>query len=241
MFKSLKEKKFSIAIQELENEAEILTRKFDAINGWIENNRDSDPNLYEMMECICNFGDLCGIYNSYYEDYDAYPIVEKDAESLVNYAKITDNTGTNKFKATHYAVPYLNPNLKSAKESLDKMINYRRDHELFNDQVAENLFFNTYKAAVSAEFLPEKEDSKKLRTNILAKCGGIYNFIHQEQLKNPKYQYDNKTEFEKLLKDIRTYEFSSKYSQFTEIMEETVNAINENYLYRENKTNNNTK
>lgn len=35
-----------------------ITNRFNGINSWIENNMNTDPNLYEMVDCLVDYGTL---------------------------------------------------------------------------------------------------------------------------------------------------------------------------------------
>ena len=48
--------------EELEWMAEELTTRIQGINNWIMENPNTDPNMYEMTECLMEFGNICSLF-----------------------------------------------------------------------------------------------------------------------------------------------------------------------------------
>lgn len=237
MFEKHKQAKTDKLINMLDIQAISLKKKFDSINGWIELHIDSDPNLSEMITCICNYGELVAAYNHVYKKYNTYPIVERASDQLLNYEKVgyNSNIGLNIFKATHYAIPYINNTIKETTCSLKRMMELREDHELFRDGAVTTFLDPIYSSALCAEFAIENEKGSELRTKVLAKCGGIYNYIHQEKRNNKNFLYDNEVEFNQLKSDFQNYISVSKKQQFVSDIDNMIDKIDKNYLYSENE------
>ena len=237
MFEKHKQAKTDKLINALDIQAIFLKNKFDSINDMIELHIDSDPNLSEMITCICNYGELVAAYNHVYKKYDTYPTIERASDEVLNYEKVgyNGNIGLNIFKATHYAIPYINNTIKETTRCLKRMMELREDHELFRDGAVTTFLDPIYSSALCAEFAIENEKGSELRTKVLAKCGDIYNYIHQEKLKNKKFLYDNEEEFNQLKKDFQNYISVSKHQQFVPNIDNMIDKIDRNYLYSENK------
>lgn len=237
MFEKRKQEKTDRIINELNIHATALEKKFNCINDWIELHPNTEPNLPEIIECICNYGELVALYNKCYKKYNTYPIIQRASDEVLNYEKIgyNNNVGLNIFKATKYAIPEINNSIKGTTDRLKRMIELRKDHELFRDGAVDLFLDPIYSSALCADFTIENKNVSELRTKVLAKCSKIYSHIYQEKQKNNDYKYKDQEEFEQLKKDFQNYISISKHQQFVPDIDNMIDKIDRNYLYSENK------
>ena len=107
-------------LEELEEKSIDLANHFKEINNWIENNKDTDPNFYEMIDTLVEYGSLTAEYNNYYKE-NGYPTIH-------------DSNGER--KAESYDMPTLSTNLKKVQDEVYKMFRLRSKNSFFKDEVA---------------------------------------------------------------------------------------------------------
>lgn len=236
MFDKLKQKRCNKAITELEKEAKVL----DSILINTINKKQEDPdielNLDNTIDLLVKYGRLCGIYDYYYKKYDNYPTIERASDDVLNYVRVgyNDNIGLNIFKATHYAVPYINKYLSNATKNIKKLVELQSTSDIFNDKTFKEFFDKIYRSALTAEFQVDTSEATSLRYNLLTKCSSIYNEIFKEKQKNSTYKYSYSSKFENLTKDYQNYISISKNHQFSDIIEDMITEIDNNYRYSDN-------
>lgn len=219
-------------LEEINKQAEALTNRFKGINSWIEANKETDPNFYEMIDCMVEYGKLAKQYDKYYQKA-GYP---------------TFDDGSGEKEATHYHLALVSPKLKEAQSELAKMWNLRENSPFFADETVREFTSELSMRTHIAEYtVPEDKEIERLKKEILCKTAGIYFYIWQVKQTNPNYQYDNVEEWNNLLQAYEIYKdivgievgYSSdteKYEgpQFGRELEKMHAVINENYKYSDN-------
>ena len=214
-------------LEELEEKAIDLNNRFRGINNWIENNINTDPNFYEMTDCMVEYGKLAKLYDNYYKE-NGYPKID---------------TGTEKIDASHYELVLVTPKLKEAQQELSKMWKLRGNSLFFKDEVAKKFISELSMRTQIAEYIiPEDKEIDKLKKEILCKTAGIYFYIWQVKQTNPDYQYDNVEEWNHLLQAYEIYKDTVgteigietegyEGPQFGRELEKMHEVINNNYKY----------
>lgn len=208
-----------------------IDKEYKRINSWIENNPDTDPNFYEMVDCIVEYGKISRLYDGYFDEV-GYPYL-KERDCL----------------ATHYDIPLIVPKMHSLHSELDKMISLRKKSPFFKDDIARDFFDYLYYKAVIAEYNnPSDVQISRIKKDVLCKTAGIYFYIWQVQQKEPDYKYDNDLEWRELTDKYAIYkdkvgieesfssnEVSYEGPQFGFVLEKMMNSIQNNSVFREEK------
>ena len=214
-------------LEEINRQAEALTNRFRGINSWIEANINTDPNFYEMTDCMVEYGKLAKLYDNYYKE-NGYPKID---------------TGTEKIDASHYELVLVTPKLKEVQQELSKMWKLRGNSLFFKDEVAKKFISELSMRTQIAEYIiPEDKEIDKLKKEILCKTAGIYFYIWQVKQTNPDYQYDNVEEWNHLLQAYEIYKDTVgteigietegyEGPQFGRELEKMHEVINNNYKY----------
>ena len=208
-------------LEEINKQAEALTNRFRGINSWIEANINTDPNFYEMVDCMVEYGKLVKQYDKYYQKA-GYP---------------TFDNGSEEVSATHYHLALVSPKLKEAQSELSKMWDLRRKSPFFEDEIVRE-FTNelSLRAKIAEYYVPEDKEIERIKKEVLCKTAGIYFYIWQVKQTNPDYKYDNEAEWNNLLQAYEIYKDAAKYvgPQFGKELEKMHAVINENYKYSDN-------
>ena len=221
-------------LEEINKQAEALANRFKGINSWIEANKDTDPNFYEMIDCMVEYGKLAKLYDKYYQK-NGYPTYEDGSEEK---------------EATHYHLTLVSPKLKEAQSELSKMWDLRGKHPFFEDKIVSEFTSELSMRTQIAEYtIPEDKEIERLKKETLCKTAGIYFYIWQVKQTNPDYQYDNADEWNNLLQAYEIYKDTvgievgysnssgtEKYEgpQFGRELEKMHEVINKNYKYSDN-------
>lgn len=219
-------------LEEINKQAEALANRFKGINSWIEANKDTDPNFYEMIDCMVEYGKLAKLYDKYYQK-TGYPTYEDGSEEK---------------EATHYNLTLVSPKLKEAQSELAKMWSLRENSPFFTDETVRKFISELSMRTYIAEYnVPEDKETERLKKEILCKTAGIYFYIWQVKQTNPDYQYDNEEEWNNLLQAYEIYKDTvgveviystdkKEYEgpQFGRELEKMHAVINENYKYSDN-------
>ena len=230
----------SMNLEELEEKSIDLANHFKGINNWIENNKDTDPNFYEMIDTLVEYGSLTAEYNNYYKE-NGYPTIH-------------DSNGER--KAESYDMPTLSTNLKKVQDEVYKMFRLRSKNSFFKDEVAKEFTSDlTVESTIGNYIIPEDKEIAEKKKQLLIKVAGVYFYIWQVKQTNPNYQYDNVAEWEELQKNYKEYkeavgnEIEKSYEgkilysgpQFGGNIEKMFAAIEKNYKYSEIKESNSEK
>ena len=213
-------------IEELDERAFQLTNHFKGINGWIENNKNTDPNFHEMTECLTEYASLASEY---------YDCCEKSGY-------ITDTYGDAKLGASkRYELLSEFNTLNEVRDEVYKMFALRNDSAFFEDREAKEFSDNLMiQATIGGYNNPEDARIAEIKKFVLKKVAGVYFYIWQVKQSNPNYQYDNVSEWEELQEAYREYkeavgkeETIRNYSgpQFGKEIENMFTVIEDNYKF----------
>ena len=208
-------------LEEINKQAEALINRFRGINSWIEANINTDPNFYEMVDCMVEYGKLTKQYDKYYQKA-GYP---------------TFYNGSEEVEATHYHLALASPKLKEAQSELTKMWNLRENSPFFEDETVRKFTDElSLRAKIAEYYVPEDKEIERIKKEVLCKTAGIYFYIWQVKQTNPDYKYDNEAEWNNLLQAYEIYKDAAKYvgPQFGRELEKMHAVINENYKYSDN-------
>lgn len=221
-----------MSLEELKVKANALSGRFNGINGWIKDNMNTDPNLYEMFSCTCEYGELYAMYDKYFRE-NGYPTLED--------GKV----------ATHYDLGNIVPELKACRDSINEMFNLRSGSKLFEDKAVKDMSTELlYRAHTGEYIIPEDNEMSVIKRDMIAKIGGVYNYIWQVRRNESEYQYDNALEYKQMTEAYALYkedagiqyhysdQNGTNYSgpQFGMQLEDMLNGINSVYKYREAAT-----
>lgn len=217
-------------IEELDERAFQLTNRFRGINGWIENNKDTDPNFFEMIECLTEYASLASEY---------YDCCEKSGY-------ITDTYGDDELGASkRYELLSEFNRLNEVRDEVYKMFTLRNDSTFFEDREAKEFSDNLMiQATIGSYNNPENDRIAEIKKFVLQKVAGVYFYIWQVKQSNPDYQYDNVSEWKKLQEAYREYkeavgkeETKGDYSgpQYGKEIENMFTVIEKNYKFSETK------
>lgn len=224
-------------LEELNNKADSLTARLKGINNWIEENEKTDPNFYEMVDCMVEYGTLASQYDLYFQ-HVGYPTIIKDEEET---------------EATHYDLTTIASKLREAQMEEAKMWSLRNSSPFFNDDVVRDFVTELSMRSQIAEYnIPKDKEIEALKKQILAKTAGIYFYIWQTKQNEPEYQYDNVEEWKGLqdayniYKDAVGVEFMYRGVNYEEYegpqfgmqLEKMFKEIEKNYKFSEEKESN---
>ncbi len=217
-------------IEELDERAFQLINRFRGINGWIENNKDTDPNFFEMTDCLTEYASLASEY---------YDCCEKSGY-------ITDTYGDDELGASkRYELLSEFNTLNEVRDEVYKMFTLRNDSDFFEDREAKEFSDNLMiQATIGSYNNPEDDRIAEIKKFVLKKVAGVYFYIWQVKQSNPNYQYDNVSEWKELQEAYREYkeavgkeETKGDYSgpQYGKEIENMFTVIEKNYKFSERK------
>ena len=193
----------------------------DGIIDWIIKNPDTDPNVYEIMDCNVQFAEILAELRKHY----------------VKNGKI-DATAQN-------SVPYMiafHPEIEECYYVLEKMDELRDtdNHPFFTFPEAQEMYYSVkYCQDFASYVLPQDESMRRIKREVLCKSMSVPFYIWQVHRTEPNYQYDNKGEFEGMKEAFALYEVSEEPCQFLPLVFNLHNKIEKDYKYstqdKENK------
>ena len=227
---NLEELKKLERIEELDERAFQLINHFKDVNGWIECNMGTDPNFFEMIECLTEYASLASEY---------YDCCEKSGYITDTYGD--DELGASKRNELLSEFDSLN----EVRDEVYKMFTLRNDSAFFEDREAKEFSDNLMiQATIGSYNNPEDDRIAEIKKFVLKKVAGVYFYIWQVKQSNPNYQYDNVSEWKELQETYREYkeavgkeETKGDYSgpQFGKEIENMFAVIEKNYKFSETK------
>lgn len=194
----------------------------DGIIDWINKNPDTDPNVYEIMDCNVQFAEILAELRKHYVKNGEIPATSPNA------------------------VPYMiafHPEIEECYYVLETMDELRDtdNHPFFTTLEAQEMYYSVKYCQDSASYvLPQDTAMQRIKREVLCKSMSVPFYIWQEHRTNPNYQYDNKTEFEGMKEAFALYEASEEPCQFLPLVFNLHNKIEKDYKYstqdKENKT-----
>ena len=190
--------------ESLERMALGLGIRVDNINRWIESNPNTDPNLYEMTECLMDFGNITALFKKVI-------IAEESAKgnTVSNYDIIKDETlmrlseKARRMMKLRGLLPLDKEEKAEGFPLVDAEHGFSRVESPFFDQNKDAAHFldDIYYLSLigsypGADILGEEgfEDKKR----VFARVAGVSLYVWQESQKDPNFSYGNKAEFEEM-------------------------------------------
>lgn len=196
-------------IEEIEIKTEKLARRVKEINKWIKNNPNTDPNVYEIMDCNIQLAQYISKYRTYHttikpikeisELVDEYPILR----GCINEIKAMENLRN--IEAHPFLIQEEPKALFSAIKESQKAMDYNE---------------------------PEDDTMKIIKKELLCKSMSVPFYIWQVHRTEPDYQYDNVIEFTQM-NDMLTLYKTDETPQFESELEALFSKIEKDYKYQE--------
>ena len=93
--------------------ADSLKSRMEGINGWISQNPNTDPNFYEITDCLTSASEIISYMRQYYDTvgYPQRPEGTSEADSIKNHV--------------HYEITAFDEHAKACWDELNKMLRSR--------------------------------------------------------------------------------------------------------------------
>lgn len=154
------------------------------INNWIKDNPQvKEPNMYEIVNCWCEYGECLYSLRKYYDE-NGYPI-------------IVDREGNSK-EETHYNVWRLDEEAKKCGDSLKEMGILRNldNHDFVKNEIVHKFLTDLQYHVVIGEYdVPKNPVIGRIKKELLCKIMSVPLYIWQTKRSEPDYQYDNASEW----------------------------------------------
>lgn len=181
--------------EELEWMAEELTTRIQGINNWIMENPNTDPNMYEMTECLMEFGNICSLFRdslgNTVSNYDVIkeanlPKLSTEVRKMLKLRGVK-NLDKNEELTADFSV-------KEGNLGFEKV-----DSEFFEqNKDAQNFLNDIYYQAITGVYVGEgtlgKEGFKE-KEKVFTKIAAINLYVWQESKKDLNFSYDNAMEY----------------------------------------------
>lgn len=193
----------------------------DGIIDWISKNPDTDPNVYEIMDCNVQFAEILAELRAHYVKKGEIPATAQNS------------------------VPYMiafHPEIEECYYVLETMDELRDtdNHQFFKTPEAYEMYQSIKYCQDTASYvLPQDEVMRRIKREVLCKSMSVPFYIWQVHRNTPDYKYDNKKEFEAMKEAFALYEVSEEPCQFLPLVFNLHNKIEKDYKYstqdKENK------
>ena len=193
--------------EDIEWEAEELIARVAGINQWISENPKTDPNMYEMTECLMEFGNICALYKKSVFDEElakGNKVSEYDIIKMGNLPRL--EAQIRQMMKLRGLVP-LNKNEEVNSEFALKDANHGFqivDSEYFSqNKAAADFLKDVHYLAITGGYTGEdvlgKENFKE-KKKVFAKIAAINLYVWQESKKDLNFSYDNVGEYKQVKK-----------------------------------------
>lgn len=188
--------------KDIEWKAEELIARVAGINQWISENPKTDPNMYEMTECLMEFGNICALYKKLIFDEElakGNKISEYDIIKMGSLPRL--ETQIRKMMKLRGLIP-LNRNEEVNSEFSLKDANHGFeiiDSEYFSqNKDAADFLKDIHYLAITGGFTGEdtlgKENFEE-KKYIFSKIAAIHLYVWQESKKDLNFSYENVGEY----------------------------------------------
>lgn len=226
-----------LELKEINEQAKLLQDRIIGINEWISANPNTDPDYYEFVDCLIQFGELTWDVCKYF-DQNGWPTFKEKDETMTHY---------NSWQATS--------ELENCYKELQKLSQVRKiNQEGFSNPNTNPDVYNFLsdlraRCAIGEYFAGDSMEYRRLKKELICKSFSVPFYIWQVKQKDPSYQYDNITEFE-MMQQYRTmnaacypeqetihYSDGTCYvgPQFGEHLDKMFEYIEHNYKYMNTK------
>ena len=191
-----------------------LTNRVRDINKWIMDNPQTDPNLYEMTECLMDFGNLTAMCKKFaLEDakangdingVDPYDIIKIPALSALS-------VEIRKMMKLRGVMPLDKGEKYDGFRTVDSDFGFKIIHSPFFQQNkdAANFLNDIYYMSISGSFVGEdvlgNEGFKKKKATF-SKIAGVSLYLWQQSKNNVNFIYNNRSEFEFMSRGLQDVE-----------------------------------
>lgn len=236
-----------VSLDDLEYERDMLLVRVRGINDWIRNNPNTDPNFYEMTDCLMEYAHLSSQYVD--ELFHGDPIyIEEEGQ---------------KRRATGYDVVKL-AGLGDLDNEIRTMLELRgvtsfsaKDSIPEGFPITETIIAGESVPIVESPFFQENEDARNLLTNLryyaitgsygygvstmdfgskkelVAKIAGVKNFIWQMKRDNPDFCFDNGYEMHFIDDTMESFSKEDFVCEDADIIFGMVDYIRANSIFRQ--------
>lgn len=201
----------------LEEMAFRLGNRIDNINRWIEANPETDPNLYEMTECLMEFGNITSLYRNAMRAAES-----ENGNTINNYDVIKEETlqslseKVRRMMKLRGLVPLDKDEKAEGFKLVDAEHGFSRVESPFFDQNGDVTKFlnDIYYLSITgsyqgADVLGNEEFEEKKR--VFARIAGVYLYTWQESQKDLNFTYGNEAEYA---------EMSNGFAHIKEVLDE---------------------
>lgn len=237
-------------IEELNNESSMLLARLRNINEWINQNPNTDPNLYEMTDCLMQYAHLSSLYMTLLFQGDPIYIEDQGQER----------------RANGYDILKLTP-LGDVDVEIRRMMKLRGVIPFDKDEALPDGFHTVSDSfagypIVESNFFEENENARDLLQNLryfaitggygygvgeedfsmkkdlLCKIAGVYNFIWQMKRDNPDFEFDNVGEMNFINDGLAYFDGMTPFvCEGEDIVSSMVSSIRDHYKYRSEELN----
>lgn len=195
-------------IEQLEKETQTLTERIVGINNWIKANPQvADPNAYEILDCNVSL-----------------------AETLAEYAKVENSQVLQEVSSKHSEIE---PCYLSVVEM--DVLRDTTHHPFFQNKEVNDLYCEVKKSQIFMNYdIPENMETKRIKKELLCKSMSVPFYIWQVHRTEPKYEYDNASEFNSMKAMLDIYKQEGN-TQFVPQIEALFGIIEKNYKYSSQK------
>lgn len=234
-------------LEDLKWEIEELTTKMCNINDWIQDNLNTDPNLYEMTECLMEYGNIVSqckqiLFNEAKakgEEFSEYDVIK-----LANlYALEREARRMLKLRGLISL---------DDKDNLDEDIDIREESNgtkyirspfFENNESAAHFIKDIHYLAVSGGYVGEdtigKEGFKK-KKEVFTKILGVRLYIWQESQKDLEFLFSNEIEYKIITKGMEELRdiLDPYYYEGGEDIDKMIDEIKENSTFKDKEEDN---
>lgn len=181
---------------ELERRANRLYREVEEINRWVMENPDTDPNLYQMVDCLMEYWYI----RSFYLYYLFMKPTKKHPDSpvLIPFFDYLNNEMCKMLKLRGIIPLDKEDNYKgfSVEELEDGSRIVKSEFFEQNPEMIQFLIDIRYLAIIGAYPGSKLTDADfDMKKNVYAKIAGVTLYIWQEVKENPEFTYSNEDEY----------------------------------------------
>lgn len=185
-----------------------LTTRLENINQWIMEKPCSDPNLYEMTECLMDFGNLTDLWNYYVILNDTSSYCPKEIIHDPNLEKLIIEVC--KMMKLRGVMPLDEGEEYKGFSIIDTEFGFKIvDSPFFQEnEEAACLIRNIYDLSINGNYIGERilgikgfNEKKSFFTSV----AGVSCYIWQQRQYNAEYKYDDKEEFCMMKKNYKRF------------------------------------
>lgn len=232
-------------MEDLNYELEILLARLKNINAWITENPKTDPNLYEMTDCLMQYAHLSSLYMTLLFQGDPIYIEEDGKKRRANGYDILKITDLGKLDVEIRRMLSLRGVMTLDKDEKlpdgfsivsDSFAGYPIVESKFfeENENAKDLLMNLRYFAITGGYgygVSEEDFSSK--KDLVCKIAGVYNFIWQMKRDNPDFCFDNGYEMHFIDDTMESFSKEDFVCEDADIIFGMVDYIRVNSIFRQ--------